>query len=86
MTNYTRTGLSVLCAVFFGCVGGFLVAVFGPLLFPASITGSSLGEDVVAFSMPAFFLAFGGCGFMICWKYTKRFTDEGRGSSRTFTD
>jgi hypothetical protein len=86
MTNRTRSGLSVLCAFFFGCVGGFIVAVFGPLLFPASITGSSLGEDIVVFSMLAFFLAFGVGGFMICWKYTKRFADKDRVSSRTFTD
>ena len=86
MTKYTRSGLSVLCAVFFGRVGGFIVAVFGPLLFPASITGSSLGEDIVVFSMPAFFLAFAGFGFMICSKYTKRYTDKDRGSSRSFTD
>jgi len=76
MTNYTRHGLSVLFAFFFGCIGGFIVAVFGPLLFPASITGSSLGEDIVVFSIPVFSLAFGGCGSMICWKFTKRFADK----------
>ena len=78
--------MSALCAFFFGCVGGFIVAVFGPLIFPASITGSSLGEDIVVFSMLGFFLAFGVGGFMICWKYTKRFADKDRGSGRTFTD
>jgi hypothetical protein len=35
-------------------VGGFIVAVFGPLLFPASINGRSLGEHIVVFSMAAF--------------------------------
>jgi uncharacterized membrane protein YfcA len=86
MTHRTRSGLSVLCAFFFGCVGGFIVAVFGPLIFPASITGSSLGEDIVVFSMLAFFLAFGVGGYTICWKYTKRFADKDTGSSHTFTD
>jgi hypothetical protein len=86
MTHGTRSGLSILCAFFFGCVGGFIVAVFGPLIFPASISGWSLGENIVVFSMPAFFVAFGVGGFIICWKYTKRFAQKDKGSGRTFTD
>jgi hypothetical protein len=85
MTNHTRALLSSLSAFMLGCVGGFIVAVFGPLLFPASINGPSLGEDIAVFSMAAFFLVFGIGGFVICWRYTERFADKDQGSSRTFT-
>ena len=69
----------------FGCVGGFIVAVFGALLFPASISEPSQGESIAAFSMQAFFLISGIGGFAMCWRYTKRFADKDRGSSRSFT-
>ena len=53
MTNQTRAVPSSLCAFMFGCVGGLIVAVLGPLLFPASISGPSQGESIVVFSMQA---------------------------------
>jgi hypothetical protein len=86
MTHRARIGLSCIVAFSLGSVGGFIVAVFGPLLFPASITGSGPGENIVVFSMFAFFLAFGAAGFVICWKSTKRFADKEKWTSRTLTD
>jgi hypothetical protein len=86
MTRRTRSVLSILSAFFLGCAGALVVAIFGPLLFPASATGASRGEDLVVFSIPAFFLVFGTAGFMICWKLTKRFVDEKKWTTRTLTD
>ena len=85
MTNHTRALLSALSAFMLSCVGGYIVAVFGPSLFLASINGPSLGEDIVVFSIAAFFLVFGIGGFVLCWRYTERFVDKERGSSRAFT-
>jgi hypothetical protein len=86
MTNYTRAVLSSLGGFLLGCAGGFIVAVLGPLLFPATPSGSSLGENLVVITMPAFFLVFGSVGFVICWRFTKRFAEKDQDSNRTFTD
>jgi uncharacterized membrane protein YfcA len=86
VTNHTRAVLSSLGGFLLGCVGGFIVTVFGPLLFPASISGSSLGENIVVFSIVAIFLAFGLAGFLMCWRFTKRFAEKDQGSIRIFTD
>ena len=85
MTSHTRALWSSLSAFILSCVGGFIVVVFGPLVFPESINGPSLGEHIVVFSIAAFFLVFGIGGFVICWRYTERFADKDQGSSRTFT-
>jgi hypothetical protein len=86
MTSHIRAILSSAGGFVSACVGGFIVAVFGPLLFPATPSDSSLGENIVLFSMLALFLAFGIVGFLICWRYTKRFAEKDQYSSRTITD
>ena len=76
MTNLRRFWISVLVGFVFGAVGGFIVAVFGPLLFPLSMTDSSRAENATAFLFFAFFLLFGASGFWLCWKLTRRFADK----------
>jgi hypothetical protein len=69
-----------------GNIGFVLAATFGPLLYPATVAGSSRGEDIVIFSLPVFFLLFGISGFLTCWKVTQRFARPSSKSNRTFTE
>jgi len=75
MTHHTRISLFLLSAFFLGSIGFGTVAIFGPLLFPASIEGSSLGENIVVLSGPLSFVILGVGGFLTCWKLTKRLAD-----------
>jgi hypothetical protein len=81
----TRIGISTFVGYVSGNIGFVLAATFGPLLYPATITGSSRGEDIVVFSVPVFFLLFGIFGFWVCWKVTRRFARQSSESIRTFT-
>ena len=49
-----RKLLCIVVGVICGWFGGFLVAVFWPVLFPLYLQGSSPGEDAVAI------------GFVVC--------------------
>jgi len=55
MTNLRRFWSSVLGGFVFGAVGGFIVAVFGPLLFPLRIVLSVVTnpEQTSLFSRPS---------------------------------
>jgi ABC-type nickel/cobalt efflux system permease component RcnA len=76
MTNLRRFWTSVLVGFVFGAVGGFIVAVFGLLLFPLSLTDSSRAENATMFLFFAVFFLFGASGFWLCWKLTRRFADK----------
>jgi hypothetical protein len=87
MTGRTRTALSFVSGWILGCVGGFIVLVFGPLLFPLPLNGdSSRGDKILMFLLFGFFFGFGIGGFLICWRYTGRFEDKDRGTGRIFTN
>jgi hypothetical protein len=73
MSNPTRIVLSLVGGSYSGSVGTLPVLVFGPLLFPASISGPTRGEGLLATCFPIFFLIFGTLGFVICWKFLARF-------------
>lgn len=45
MTGRARTALSLVSGWIVGCVGGFIVLVFGPLLFTLPLKGDSTHED-----------------------------------------
>jgi hypothetical protein len=86
MSNRGRKLLSFGIAFISGNVGFVLAATFVPLIFPLSLTGATLGTDFALLSLPVFFLIFGTTGFVICWKFTKRFSEPEKGAGRTFTD
>lgn len=75
MTNLARFWSSAAVAFGAGAVGFMVVAVFGPLVYPASLTGDSSGESIVVFSSFLLFLLFGIAGFVLGWKLTKRFAE-----------
>jgi hypothetical protein len=51
---------------------GLIVAIFGPLLLPLSLSHSSSGEDAVPVLMLMFLLLFGTYAGCACWKLTAR--------------
>jgi len=63
-------------ALFLGRVGFLVAAIFGPLLFPATMSGTSIGENIVVLSCLGMSLAFCIGGFVICWKITQRFAKK----------
>lgn len=77
MRRFARIFLSLLGAFLLGYAAFLAVDIFGPLLFPEPITGSSSGENIVVFSTLIFPVIFGG-GFLICWKLTGRFADNAK--------
>jgi hypothetical protein len=87
MTRRMRTALSLVSGWILGCLGGFIVLVFGPLLFLLPLNGdSSHGDNMLMLLLFSFFFCFGIGGFLICWRYTLRFEDRERGTGRIFTD
>lgn len=86
MTQRTGTLISLLAGGFFGVVASFVPMIFGPLLFPQAISGPTLGENIVVWSIPAFFFMFGAIGFFIARKLVIRFIDHDfPDTNRTFT-
>jgi len=89
MTGRTRTALSFVSGGILGCVGGFIVLVFGPLFFPLPLNGdSSHGDIMLMFLFFGCFFGLGIAGFLICRRYTERFEDDDKAkdTGRTFTN
>ena len=68
-----------------GIVASFLPMIFGPLVFPEALSGPTLGENIVAASIPAFFFIFGAIGFFLTRRLMARFIDHGMDTKRTFS-
>ena len=62
----------MVTAAVFGWLGLLVVAIFGPLLFPLSLTDSSRAENMVLVLALMFFLLFGVIGIILCWRLTAR--------------
>jgi hypothetical protein len=85
MTPRTGTLVSLLGGGALGIAASFVPMVFGPLAFPQGIGGPTPGEDIVAFSIPAFFLTFGTAGFFLARRLVDRYIDRNDDTGRTFT-
>lgn len=85
MTPRTGTLVSLLAGVTIGVLASFVPMIFGPLAFPQDISGPTLGENIVGFSIPAFFLIFGAIGFFLARKFVSRRIDHNSDTGRTFT-
>jgi hypothetical protein len=85
MTPRTGILVSLLVGGTIGIIASFVPMIFGPLVFPQGISGPTLGEDIVVFSIPAFFLIFGAAGFFLAQKLVVRHIDRHDAVRRTFT-
>lgn len=81
MSRLTRNLLCIWVGAMLGGLGGLLVAIFWPLLFPLSLRGSSGGEDVVAIALLIFFLSFAVTGFLLCRRLTRKYVREDAAST-----
>ena len=74
MSSLTRTFLCMLGGFVLGGVGLMAVAIFGPLVYPLSLSDSESARSVnmTIGWMFAFLFGFGAAGFALCWKLTKR--------------
>jgi uncharacterized RDD family membrane protein YckC len=86
MAKLARILVSVLAAGLSGYAGLLVVLIFGPLVFPATPSGTSFGENAVAVGAMLFLLLFGAAGWVLCWKFTRRFVKQEETSIRAFTD
>ena len=77
--------MSLLAGGAIGIVASFVPMIFGPLVFPQSIDGPTLGENIVGLSIPAFFLVFGTLGFLLVRWVLDRHVDHNNDIRRTFT-
>ncbi len=78
MSNLTRFFVSALCG--FGLAGALLLvsAIFGPLLFPLSLSDaeSEQSSNALVSGMMLLAVVFATVGFAVCWKLTKRAVKE----------
>jgi H+/Cl- antiporter ClcA len=72
MTSLGRIFACMVAAGVFGYLGLIAVAIFGPLLFPLSLTDSSHAENSVVLLMLIVALLFGAAGVLLCWRLTSR--------------
>jgi hypothetical protein len=72
MSSLARTWVCIIAAVVFAQVGFILAAIFGPLIFPLSLTDSSGPENRALFLMLMCVLFFGAAGALLSWKVTAR--------------
>ena len=88
MSKAIRTCISLFVGFVCANVGFFIAAVFVPLLFPATLAGTSPGENFAGPLLAIFFfLLFGSFGFMACWKFTRRWARPTRDvQDYTFTN
>jgi hypothetical protein len=85
MTPRMGTLVSLSAGSLVGVIASFVPMIFGPLAFPQGIGSPTLGENIVAASIPVFFLLFGASGFFIACKLIARFIAHGTDTNRTFT-
>lgn len=86
MTQRTGMVISLLAGGFVGVVASLVPMIFGPLLFPEAINGPTLGDNIVVWSIPAFFFICGAISFFGARRLVIRFIDrDGPDTSRTFT-
>jgi H+/Cl- antiporter ClcA len=62
----------MIAAAGFGFIGVIVVAIFGPLAFPLSLSDSSHAENAVLVLMLIAGLLFAVSGVVLCWKITSR--------------
>jgi hypothetical protein len=85
MTPKTGTLVSLLAGGTIGALASFVPMIFGPLAFPQAIGRPTLGENIVVFSIPGFFLVFGALGFFLARRVVSRRIDHSNDSERRFT-
>ena len=73
MTPRMGTFVSLSVGGFVGVVASFIPMIFGPLVFPLAVSGPTPGEDIVAVSIPSFFLVFGAIGFFTTRRLVPRY-------------
>jgi len=76
MTSLGRFWVSVGAGVVPAAFGSLVVTVFGPPLFPLSLSNSEHPEDKTLYLFLAFFLCFGVSGFGLCWRLTRKFIEK----------
>jgi hypothetical protein len=76
MTPRMGTFVSLSVGGFVGIVASFIPMIFGPLVFPLAVSGPTPGEDIVAVSIPSFFLVFGAIGFFTTRRLVARYIDH----------
>jgi hypothetical protein len=81
MSRLARNLLCIWVGAMLGGLGGLLVAIFWPLLFPLSLRGSSRGEDATAIALLVFFLSFAVPGFLLCRRLTRKYVREDAAST-----
>jgi hypothetical protein len=84
MTPRMGTLVSLSAGSLVGVIASFVPMIFGPLAFPQAMGSPTLGENIVAASIPLFFLLFGAIGFFITRKLIARFIAHGTDTNRTF--
>lgn len=78
MSRLSRNLLCIWVGAIFGSLGGLLVAIFWPVLFPLHLQGSSRGEDTVGTAFLAFCVSFAVAGFLLCRKITRKYLRDER--------
>jgi hypothetical protein len=77
MSTFWRNLLCILAGLISGYVGFLIVAIFWPLLFPATIQGTSWGEDTgLVIAVIAFFAFFFVAGLLFCRRLTRNFVRD----------
>jgi hypothetical protein len=72
MSSLARTWVCIITTVVFAQVGFMLGAIFGPVIFPLSLTDSSGPENSAAILMVICVLLFGAAGAKLSWKVSAR--------------
>ena len=72
MSSLARAWVCIFTTVVSAGVGLMLGAIFGPLIFPLSLTDSSAPENRALFLMLMCVLFFGAAGALLSWKMTAR--------------
>ncbi|MBI1740008.1 MAG: hypothetical protein HYR57_03890 [Candidatus Koribacter versatilis] len=82
MSNAVRFLGPLVVAFVAGAAGALIVAIFGPLLFPLSLSGAGASENAVVDLMVICFLVLGACGFVLCRKFIARFDTKEESPAR----
>jgi uncharacterized membrane protein len=76
MSNAVRFLGPLVVAFVAGAAGALIVAIFGPLLFPLSLSDAGASENTVVDLVLIAFLVFAACGFVLCRRLISRLTDR----------